>query len=249
MSEYANVEKPFLDKLRALGWEIVDHGGDVGIDAFGRFLQIGVGILNGATVEPADHGEIVERVACRPYVRFRDVHEGGIAGEPDALVHAGRGNVDVNTVAERIDRVAVAAFDLRDARAGLLLRFAEGVENGKFVVSVELAERMKMPGSVAVGAVPVEGVARLSAAYVNGRSVVLAHVADDPAYRIPRRTAVVVDHVAVRGETERAAENEEKINVHAAVPDRAIEIMVAAGHHAEEVSRGTEPGDGIPIPV
>ena len=27
MSEYANVEKPFLEKLRALGWEIIDHGG------------------------------------------------------------------------------------------------------------------------------------------------------------------------------------------------------------------------------
>lgn len=26
MSEYANVEKPFLDKLDALGWQVIDHG-------------------------------------------------------------------------------------------------------------------------------------------------------------------------------------------------------------------------------
>jgi type I restriction enzyme, R subunit len=26
MSEYANVERPFLDKLRQLGWEAPDHG-------------------------------------------------------------------------------------------------------------------------------------------------------------------------------------------------------------------------------
>lgn len=27
MSEYSNVEKPFLDKLHAIGWEIINHGG------------------------------------------------------------------------------------------------------------------------------------------------------------------------------------------------------------------------------
>jgi type I restriction enzyme R subunit len=26
MSEYTNVERPFLDKLRQLGWEVIDHG-------------------------------------------------------------------------------------------------------------------------------------------------------------------------------------------------------------------------------
>lgn len=26
MSEYSNVEKPFLDKLEALGWQVIDHG-------------------------------------------------------------------------------------------------------------------------------------------------------------------------------------------------------------------------------
>lgn len=26
MSEYLYVEKPFLDQLRALGWEVIDHG-------------------------------------------------------------------------------------------------------------------------------------------------------------------------------------------------------------------------------
>jgi len=26
MSEYINVEKPFLEKLRQIGWEVIDHG-------------------------------------------------------------------------------------------------------------------------------------------------------------------------------------------------------------------------------
>jgi type I restriction enzyme, R subunit len=26
MSEYLNVEKPFLEKLRQLNWEVIDHG-------------------------------------------------------------------------------------------------------------------------------------------------------------------------------------------------------------------------------
>ncbi len=26
MSEYSNVDRPFLDKLRRLGWEVIDHG-------------------------------------------------------------------------------------------------------------------------------------------------------------------------------------------------------------------------------
>ena len=26
MSEYTNVERPFLDKLHQLGWEVIDHG-------------------------------------------------------------------------------------------------------------------------------------------------------------------------------------------------------------------------------
>ncbi|MEA3436726.1 MAG: type I restriction endonuclease, partial [Thermodesulfobacteriota bacterium] len=26
MSEYSNVEKPFLEKLETLGWEVIDHG-------------------------------------------------------------------------------------------------------------------------------------------------------------------------------------------------------------------------------
>lgn len=26
MSEYTNVEKPFLEKLNSLGWEVIDHG-------------------------------------------------------------------------------------------------------------------------------------------------------------------------------------------------------------------------------
>ncbi len=25
MSEYTNVERPFLDKLRQVGWEVIDH--------------------------------------------------------------------------------------------------------------------------------------------------------------------------------------------------------------------------------
>jgi hypothetical protein len=25
MSEYVNVKRPFLDKLRRLGWEVIDH--------------------------------------------------------------------------------------------------------------------------------------------------------------------------------------------------------------------------------
>ena len=27
MAEYTNVEKPFLEKLRELGWQVIDHGG------------------------------------------------------------------------------------------------------------------------------------------------------------------------------------------------------------------------------
>ncbi len=26
MSEYTNVEKPFLEKLKSLGWKVIDHG-------------------------------------------------------------------------------------------------------------------------------------------------------------------------------------------------------------------------------
>ena len=26
MSEYVNVEKPFLEKLKSLGWKVIDHG-------------------------------------------------------------------------------------------------------------------------------------------------------------------------------------------------------------------------------
>lgn len=26
MSEYLNVEKPFLEKLHQIGWEVIDHG-------------------------------------------------------------------------------------------------------------------------------------------------------------------------------------------------------------------------------
>lgn len=29
MSEYSSVEKPFLQKLAEIGWEIIDHGGGV----------------------------------------------------------------------------------------------------------------------------------------------------------------------------------------------------------------------------
>ncbi len=48
MSEYANVEKPFLDKLEKIGWEIINHGGgadhptDPTISRRTSFLECGV---------------------------------------------------------------------------------------------------------------------------------------------------------------------------------------------------------------
>jgi hypothetical protein len=36
MSEYLFVEKPFLDHLRALGWEVIDQGGGIPSDLAAR---------------------------------------------------------------------------------------------------------------------------------------------------------------------------------------------------------------------
>ena len=33
MAEYLNVEKPFLDKLRQLGWQVIDQGQGIPQDA------------------------------------------------------------------------------------------------------------------------------------------------------------------------------------------------------------------------
>ena len=38
MAEYLNLEKPFLDKLRQLGWQVIDQGQGVPMDA-GKSLR------------------------------------------------------------------------------------------------------------------------------------------------------------------------------------------------------------------
>ena len=106
MSEYKNVEKPFLEKLRAIGWEVIDHGGgaehptDPTISRRTSFNELGVfdhfrewvGRLNpwaseaqlrkGFDILTTQTGKLIE---ANKYV-FNKLHDGlALVGERNAV--------------------------------------------------------------------------------------------------------------------------------------------------------------------